>query len=39
MALGGSNNETLWALQSTELGIIKEEESRHCKAQVSKGKV
>lgn len=39
IALGGSNNETFWALQSTELGVIKEEESRHCKAQVSKGKV
>lgn len=38
MALGGSSNETFWALQSTELGVIKEE-SRHRKAQVSKGKV
>lgn len=40
LALGGSNNkETFWALQSTGLGVIKEEESRLCKAQVSKGKV
>lgn len=40
LVLGRSNNEeTFWALQSTRLGVIKEEESRHCKAQVSKGKV
>lgn len=39
LALGGSNNETFWALQSTGLGVIKEEKSRYCKAQVSKGKV
>lgn len=38
--LGGSNiKETFRALQSARLGVIKEEESRHCKAQVSKGKV
>ena len=40
LALGGcNNNETFWALQSTGLGVIKEEERRHCRAQVSKGKV
>lgn len=39
LALGGSNNETFQALQSTGLGVIKEEKSRYCKAQVSKGKV
>lgn len=40
LVLGRSNNEeTFWALQSARLGVIKEEESRHCKTQVSKGKV